>query len=135
MIDRRDDGLREAAFRFGNFVAAWSNDPDPASGLSKADADTIGGHVDRVLIADDPHVPLLLVPEDPDQVAPAFARLATFAAAWPADRVDAASKLSKADLDRVLAAEGESGFGSSRGRQPPDIRDGMGGGLEGDELP
>lgn len=117
------DNLEEAAGRFGGLVARWTNDADPASGLSRDDADVIAQHVDRVLMTRGPDVPpLLLEPENAGVVAFAFDHLAAFAASWPAARVDAASGLSRADLDLLVASRGLVGAGPDPDG-PPDIID------------
>ena len=106
MIDNAP--LRDAAVRFGKFVASWTTEVDTVSGLTRDEAEAIAEHVDRVLISRGPDVPpLLLVPEDYDVVSTAFDHLAALAAAWPEDRVDPVSKLTRADLDCLLSARGE----------------------------
>lgn len=113
------DNLQGATMRFTTFVGGWANDSDMGSGLSKADADTIAGHVDLVVRTRDPHVPLLLVPEDSGEVERAFDHLDAFVRSWPADRVDKATGLSRADLDLVVATRGQD-MSAPRGDEPPD---------------
>ena len=120
MID--DDPLRDAAIRFGNFVDSWSSDEEPVSGLTREEAEAISEHVDRVLASRGPEVPpLLLAPEDDNLVAIAFDHLSALAASWPDDRVDPASRLTRADLGLLLSARGEPIPELENG--PPEIVD------------
>lgn len=124
MIDNAP--LRDAAIRFGNFVGSWSTDVDPGSGLTRDEAEAISEHIDRVLTRHGPEVPpLFLVPEDYDLVSIAFDHLDALAAAWPEDRVDPVSKLTRADLGLLLSTRGEPSTEPEIG--PPEIFDQGGG--------
>ena len=116
------DALRDAAFRFNNFVSGWSSEVD-ASGFSKADAEVISLHVDRLLLFQGPDVPPIdLPPEDDGLVARAYQDLAALLAAWPRDHVDAVSMCSRADLECLAAARFAKAVSPQSG--PPEIYEG-----------
>ena len=80
-----------------------------SSGFTQDDVDIVSAHISyRILLS---RGPAPIPPEpDPEGIEAAFANLRRFTSAWPSDRIDAASGLTKEDLDLIGEAEFEPIF-------------------------
>ena len=102
--------VRAALGRFNSYFQDQTTSIPSEVGFTPDDVEIVPLHINRLLLFAESSPSIPPIPPEPfdeDEIDTAFAHLLRFAAAWPNDRVDAASGLTKADLEVLVAARAE----------------------------